>query len=215
MLNSIQTFKKRDIAIYDKSNKKLRRQDSIDEKSCSESLQNKSLKDLNDSSDSSEEEKEEVSNTDPRERLFIGTININKCEENARNLYNKLLTDGDKLKTDFWANANPVNVKRVFIRLLDNIEELRETQKMLNEVDNEFDLFNKIIPRCQYLKHHKAQAKWFLENVGFINRQLSIYDASQKCVSSFLGIEEKQLAKLLKYYLKPRERSVKIFLISR
>ena len=167
---------------------------------------------MNDSSDSSEEEKEEASNTYHPDRLFIGTIDINKCEEDARNLYNKLLTDGDKFKTDFWAKVNPVDVKRDFIRLPDNIEELRETQKMLNEVDSELDRYNKFMPRCQYFKPHSAQAKRFLENVEFINRQLSIYDASQKCVSSFLGIEEKQFAKLLKYYSKPRERSVKKFL---
>ena len=81
-----------------------------------------------------------------------------------------------------------------FIRLLDNIEELRETHKILNEVDNELDCYNKFMPRCQYFKHRTAQAKWFLENIEFINRQLSIYDESQKCVSSFLGIEEKQFA---------------------
>ena len=71
---------------------------------------------MNDSSDSSEEEKEEASNTYHPDRLFIGTIDINKCEEDARNLYNKLLTDGDKFKTDFWAKVNPVDVKRDFIR---------------------------------------------------------------------------------------------------
>ena len=39
---------------------------------------------MNDSSDSSEEEKEEASNTYPPDRLFIGTIDINKCEEDAK-----------------------------------------------------------------------------------------------------------------------------------
>ena len=56
---------------------------------------------MNDSSDSSEEEKEEASNAYPSDGLFIRIIDINKCEEDARNLYNKLLTDGDNLKLTF------------------------------------------------------------------------------------------------------------------
>ena len=88
---------------------------------------------MNDSSDSSEEEKEEASNAYPPDGLFIRTIDINKCEEVARNLYNKPLTDGDKFKTDFWAKVNLVDVKRDFIRLPDNIEEFRKTQKILTK----------------------------------------------------------------------------------
>ena len=62
------------------------RLNSIYKKSCSESLQNKSLKILNDSSDSREEEKE-ANNVHLSNRLLIWAIDINKCEEDAIECY--------------------------------------------------------------------------------------------------------------------------------
>ena len=66
-------------------------------------------------------------------------------------------------------------------------------------------------PRNQYFRPRTASAKRFLNNVEFIGRQLSIYDATRQSVGSFLGIEEKEFARLLRYYSKPREFSVRKF----
>ena len=60
-------------------------------------------------------------------------------------------------------------------------------------------------------KPHTSWAKKFLNNAEFINRQLSTYEIDTKWISQFLGIEEKEFKKLLKYYSKPREESIKNF----
>ena len=49
--------------------------------------------------------------------------------------------------------------------------------------------YNNFMPRNQYFKPHTANAKRFLHNAEFINRQIKIHNASVECISSFLGIE--------------------------
>ena len=68
------------------------------------------------------------------------------------------------------------------------------------------------MPRNQYFKPHTANAKRFLHNAEFINRQIKIHNASIECISSFLGIEGKEFSKLLRYFSKPRKDSIKNFI---
>ena len=66
--------------------------------------------------------------------------------------------------------------------------------------------------RTQYFKPHTANAKKFLNNAEFISRQLSLYNTSKDCIGSFLGIEEKEFSKFLRYYSMPRDISIKKFI---
>ena len=210
-LDSIQIFQQEDLVIYHRASKRLRRIESIDDNSQHKSSQNEGSIVSKGSSDTSEEEKDS-DNECPSDRLFIGVIDINKCEEDTRRLYNKLLNEGENYRTDFWAKVNTSNDEKKQMRLPNTIEELKETQKVLDKVDNQLQIYDKFMPKNQYFKPHSANAKRFLENAEFINKQLSIYDTNLKCISSFLGIEERQFTKLLKYYSKPRENSIKNFL---
>ena len=91
------------------------------------------------------------------------------------------------------------------------IEELKEAEKIYNDVNQALRSYNEFIPRNQYFKPHTANAKKFLNNADFISRQIRLYNTSKECISSFLGIEEKEFSKLLNYYSKPREISIKNF----
>ena len=148
----------------------------------------------------------------PPSRLFIGMIDINKCEEDARSLYNKLLEEGDNFRTDFWLEVYPVKTERNVFHLPSTIEEIKEANKVQNEVSNALEWYNEFMPRTQYFKPHTANAKKFLNNAEFISRQLNLYNASKDCIGSFLGIEEKEFSKLLRYYSKPRDISIKNFI---
>ena len=97
------------------------------------------------------------------------------------------------------------------INLASTIEELKEADKIYNDVNQALKFFNGFIPRNQYFKPHKASAKKFINNAEFINRQIKLYNTSKECISSFLGIEKKEFSKLLYYYSKPRESSIKFF----
>ena len=91
------------------------------------------------------------------------------------------------------------------------IEELKEAEKIYNDVNQALRSYNEFIPKNQYFSKHTASAKKFLKHAEFISRQIRLYDTSKECISSFLGIEEKEFSKLLNYYSKPRESSIKIF----
>ena len=91
------------------------------------------------------------------------------------------------------------------------IEELKEVEKIYNDVNQALRSYNGFISRNQYFKTHTASAKKFLNNAEFINKQITLYNTSKKCVSSFLGIEENEFSKLLNYYSKPRESSIENF----
>ena len=62
----------------------------------------------------------------PTNKLFVGVIDINKCEEDARVLYNKLLEEGDSFKTVFWRDVRPAEAERNLFNLPSTIEELNE-----------------------------------------------------------------------------------------
>ena len=211
-LNSIKIYKVRDLVIFDKASKRLRRIESLDKNSKLDYSQCTSSNGSNDHPASNEEEK--CDNDEwPSGRLFIGIVDINKWEEDARSLYNRLLNEGDNFKTQFWGKIDHLNEVRSSIRLPNTIEELKESQKVLDEVNKELEHYDWFMPRNQYFKPHTANAKKFLNNAEFISRQLNIYDANEECVSSFLGIEHKEFIKLLKYYSKPRKRSIQSFLL--
>ena len=144
-------------------------------------------------------------------RLFIGIIDINKWEEDAQALYKKLLEEGDRFSTQFWCGVRTVEEKVNSINLPTTIEELKEAEKIYNDVNQALRSYNEFIPRNQYFKPHTANAKKFLNNADFISRQIRLYNTSKECISSFLGIEEKEFSKLLNYYSKPREISIKNF----
>ena len=211
-MNSIKLYKKRDLVVYDKISKHLKRIESLDDNLESGKSLHSDSTPSNDHSASSEERKE-VSDEWPSGRLFIGVIDINKWEEDTRSLYNKLLNEGYNFRTDFWGKFDNLNVKRSLIRLPNSIEELKEVQKVLNEVDKQLTHYNWFVPRNQYFKPHTANAKKCLNNAEFISRQLNIYDVNERWISSFLGIEHNEFMKLLRYYSKPRERSIKSFLL--
>ena len=144
--------------------------------------------------------------------LFIGVIDINKCEEDARSLYNKLLNEGDNFSTAFWCGFRSVELKRNIINLPSTVEELKEAQRVCSDVSRALDCYNEFMPKIQYFKPHTANAKRFLNNAEFINRQLNLYNESKESISSFLGIEEKEFSKLIRYYSKPRVNSIKNFI---
>ena len=112
-------------------------------------------------SDEEEEEKESNINRCLSGRLFIGVEDINKYEEDARSLYNKLIKEGDNFKTEFWHSFNPSDVEISAIRLPESIEMLKSAQNILDEVDNKLEYFDKFKPRTQYFKPHTVNAKKF------------------------------------------------------
>ena len=212
LLNSIKVYKKRDLVIYDKVTRRMRRIESLDNILSSKDSKSSDSSNSSNSLCSDEEKKESNVNRCWPNRLFIGVVDINKYEEDVRSLYNKLIKEGDRFKTEFWHEFNPPNAEISSIRLPESIEMLKSAQNILDEVENKLEYFDKFRPRNQYFKPHTANAKKFLDNVEFINRQLNIYDVDKKCISSFLKIDDQEFNKLLKYYSKPRKNSIKVFL---
>ena len=79
-------------------------------------------------------------------------------------------------------------------------------------MSNALELYNEFMPRTQYFKPRTANAKKFLNNAEFISRQINLFNMSKECIGSFLGIEEKEFSKLIRYYSKPRNISIKNFI---
>ena len=90
---------------------------------------------MNDSGDSIEKEKEANNDHPLDDRSYEKLISISVKKMLKIYTINFLLMVIN-LKL-VLGKVNAVDDKRDFVRLLDNIEKLRETQKMLNEVDNE------------------------------------------------------------------------------
>ena len=210
-MDSVKGFKKKDLVIFDEKKKQLRMLEDIYkdyESECFWSENSQSVVVVSDSGEDSEEDIERC----PSDRLFIGVIDINKCEEDARSLYNKLINEGDNFSTAFWCGFHSVELKRNIINLPITIQELKEAQRVCSDVSRALDCYNEFMPKFQYFKQHTANAKRFLNNAEFINRQLSLYNESKESISSFLGIEEKEFSKLIHYYSKPRVNSIKNFI---
>ena len=47
-------------------------------------------------------------------------------------------------------------------------------------MSNTLEYYNEFTPKCQYFKPRSANAKKFLNNAEFINRQLNFYNESQE-----------------------------------
>ena len=142
----------------------------------------------------------------PPNRLFIGVIDINKCEEDAQSLYEKLLEEGQHFDAKFWIQVHRNKEEKNAINLPRTEEELKEFEKVYKDVSNALKFYDEFMPKNQYFKPHTANAKRFLHNVQFI------YNASKESVSSFLGININIFTRLLRYYSKPSQSSIKIFM---
>ena len=77
-------------------------------------------------SDPESKSSEEDADKCPTNRLFVGVIDINKCEEDARVLYNKLLEESNSFKTVFWRDVRPAEAERNLFNLPSTIEDLNE-----------------------------------------------------------------------------------------
>ena len=190
----------------------MRKQEDLKEDSEAENFLSEDSESVMVASDPEGEDSEGSTDKCPPNRLFVGMIDINKCEEDARSLYNKLLEEGDNFRTEFWLKVRPVKADRSLFHLPSTIEEIKEANKVQNEVNHALELYNEFTPRTQYFKPHTANAKKFLNNAEFISRQISLYNTNKKCIGSFLGIEEKEFSKLLRYYSKPRDISIRNFI---
>ena len=80
--------------------------------------------------------------------MFVGVIDINKCEEDARVPYNKLLEEGDSFKTVFWRDVRPAEAERNLFNLPSTIEELNEAWKIQNDMSNALEYYNEFTPKC-------------------------------------------------------------------
>ena len=199
------------MVIFDEKKKQLRKLEDFNKDYESESFWSENSQSAVVVSDSGEDSEEDIERC-PSDRLFIGVIGINKCEEDAWSLYNKFLNEGDNFSTAFWCGFRSVELKRNIINLPSTIEELKEAQRVCSDVSRALDYYNEFMPKIQYFKPHTAKAKRFLNNAEFINRQLNLYNESKESISSFLGIKEKEFSKLIRYYSKPRVNSIKFFI---
>ena len=190
----------------------MKKQEDLKEDSEAEYYRSDDSESVMVASDQEGEDSDGSSDKCPPNRLFVGIIDINKCEEDARSLYSKLLEEGDNFRTEFWIKVRPDKAERNLFRLPSTIEEIKEANKVQNKVDHALELFDEFTPRTQYFKPHTANAKKFVNNAEFISRQISLYNTSRECIGSFLGIEEKEFSKLLRYYSKPRDISIKNFI---
>ena len=138
----------------------------------------------------------------PPNRLFVGIIDISKCEEDAWSFYNKLLEEGYNFRTEFWLKVYPTKTEKDIFYLPSTIKEIKEANKVQNEVSNALELYNKFMPRTQYFKPRMANAKKFLNNAEFISRQINLFNVSKECIGSFLGIEKKGVFKINTLLLK-------------
>ena len=201
-----------DLFVFDEKRGQMKKHKDFKEDSESESLWSEDSESVVAARDPEVEDSEGSIDKCPPNRLFVGVIDINKCEEDARSLYSKLLEEGDNYRTEFWLEVRPVKAEKNLFHLPSTIEEIQEANKVQNEVSHALEWYNQFMPRTQYFKPHTANAKKFLNNAEFISRQLNLYNASKDCISSFLGIEEKEFSKLLRYYSKPRDISIKNFI---
>ena len=53
-------------------------------------------------------------------------------------------------------------------------------EKIQDDMSNALEYYNEFTPKCQYFKPHSTNAKKFLNNAEFINRQLNFYNESQE-----------------------------------
>ena len=201
-----------DQVVFDEKRRQMKKQEDSEEDSEAESLLSEDSESAMVARDSKDEDSEGSTDKCPPSRLFIEIIDINKCEEDARSLFNKLLEEGDNFCTEFWLKVRPTKAERDLFHLPRTIEEIKEANKVQNEVNHALRFYNEFMPRTQYFKPHTANAKKFLNNAEFIRRQINIFNASKECISSFLRIEEKEFSKLLRYYSKPQDISIKNFI---
>ena len=89
---------------------------------------------------------------------------------------------------------------------------MKEAKRVYDDINGALESYNNFMPRNQYFKPHPPNVKRFLHNAKFINRQIKIHNASIESISSFLGIEDKEFSKLLRYFSKPRKDSIKNFI---
>ena len=197
--------------IFDEKKKQLIKLEDFNKDYESESFWSENSQSTVVVSDSGEDSEEDIERC-PSDRLFTGVIDINKCEEGARSIYNKLLNEGDNFSTDFWCGFRSVELNWNIINMSSTIEELKEAQRVCSDVSRAYDCYNEFMPKIQYFKLHTANSKRFLNNAEFINKQLNLYNESKESISSFLGIEEKEFSKLIRYYSKPRVNSIKNFI---
>ena len=94
--------------------------------------------------------------------MFVGFIEINKCEEEVRNLCNRVLENSINYKIEFWKAVKPHDCDRNAVKVLNSIEELKEVEKIHNKICKNFEDLNDYTPRIQYFKPHTASAKRFL-----------------------------------------------------
>ena len=125
-LNSVKVYKKKSLVIFDEKRKQIIKLKDFNEDSEEHSPSLNSLQSAIALSDLESKSSEEYVDKCPTNRLFVGIININKCEEDARVLYNKLLKEDDSFKTVFWRDVRPAEVERNLFNLSSTIEELNE-----------------------------------------------------------------------------------------
>ena len=116
------------------------------------------------------------------------------------------------LRLSFGESLNQWKYRKNIINLPSTIEQLKETKRVYDDINGALESYNNFMPRNQYFKPHTANAKRFLHNAEFINRQIKIHNVSIESISSFLGIEGKEFSKLLRYFSKPRKDSIKNFI---
>ena len=161
-LNSVKVYSTKDLVFYDQETKQMRNLE--EHKKQFESSESDSGQPLlaGASSNSSDQNLEQDVDDCPSNRLFVGVIEINKCEEEVRNLYNRVLENGINYKTEFWKAVKPHDFDRNAVKMPDTIEELKEVEKIHDEISKKFEDFNDYTPRIQYFKPHTASAKRFL-----------------------------------------------------
>ena len=210
-LNSIKVYKANDIVTFNEIKNKLCKLKNIKKVLKSSSSISEDLSDESKESESEEDVLQESEEDIKAGRLFVGIVDINKYENDAKNLYNKLLKEGNNFKTEFWNNILSENTKSFQIKSPNSIEDLKAIEKFHEEITSKLEDFNEYFPRNQYFKPHTANAKRFLNNAEFINIQLKNPDVDIECISQFLKIDDKAFRKLLKYYSYPREQSINKF----
>ena len=110
----------------------MKKQEDSEEDSEAESLLSENSESAMVAWDSKDEDSEGSTDKCPPNRLFIGIIDINKCEEDARSLYNKLLEEGDNFCIEFWLKVRPTKAERNLFHLPRTIEEIKEANKVQN-----------------------------------------------------------------------------------
>ena len=83
-------------------------------------------------------------------RLFVGLVDINKSEEDLRNLYHRVVDEGSNYQTNFWSWFNSIKEEKEQIDIPGTIEELIKNNEIHDEVDKALDHYNQFMPRNQY-----------------------------------------------------------------